>query len=73
MLSTEEYSHLMRNWSVLKSQIEDARKLGLRHKELAQRYKDTFDKLQLELRLYTTSFKGVIKEYKDTHPPEESE
>ena len=70
MLSTEEYSHLMRNWSVLKDQIEDVRKLGLRHKELAQRYKDTFNKLRLELRLYTISFKEAREEYEAAHPPE---
>lgn len=71
MLTVEEYSHIMRNWSVLKDQIEDARKLGLRHKESAQRYKNTFDKLQLEMRLYSVTYKEAIEEYEAAHPPEE--
>ena len=71
MLSDNEYRHIIRNWSVLKDQIEDARKLGLRHKEIAQRYKNTFDKLQLEMRLYSVTYKRAIKEYETAHPPGE--
>lgn len=71
MLSTDEYGHIMSNWSVLKDQKKDAKELGLHHKGKAQNYKDLFDRLQLEEEFYTNFLKGAIEEYEVAHPPEE--
>lgn len=71
MLTTEEYSHIIRNRTALEDQIKDAKELGIRHRELAQGYKDTFDRLQLEMELYSNFLKDAIKEYEDAHPPEQ--
>ncbi|MBA7662297.1 hypothetical protein ES703_70325 [subsurface metagenome] len=70
MLTTAEYSHIIRSRTALADRIEDARKLGLRHRDLAQGYKETFGRLQLEMELYSNFLKDAIKEYEDAHPPE---
>lgn len=71
MLSEGEYRHIMRNWSVLKDQISDAKNQRKYHHDKAQGYKDLADRLQLEEEFYTNFLKDAIEEYEAVHPPEE--
>jgi len=71
MLTTDEYNHLMRNWSVLKDQISDAKNQRRYYHDKAQSYKDLIDRLELEEELYNNYMSGAIEEYEEAHPPEE--
>lgn len=71
MLSTDEYSHLMRNWSVLKDNIKEMARQEVFHEKKCKECEDRKDALLREEDFYTNFLKDAIGEYEEAHPPPE--
>lgn len=70
MLSTNEYNHLMKNWSHLKDQIAEMQRQCMHHHKLHLYCEAEKDRLDEEQKLYTDNLKDIIEEYQAAHPPE---
>ena len=69
VLSTDEYRHIMRNWSILKDQIKEMARQEVFHEKKYVECEAEKDALLREEDFYTNFMGEAIAEYEAAHPP----